>query len=85
MAYSIFLDIRAQKELDSLEALDQIRIAKVIDQLQALGPNSSQLKKLKTPLVGYRKRVGQYRILFDVDNQNLTIYRIRHRKDAYKN
>lgn len=84
MAYNILIDIRAQKELNKLNSLDQIRVAKAIDNLQQLGTESPQLKKLKTPLVGYRKRVGPYRILFDTDADTITIYRIRHRKDAYR-
>ena len=32
----------------------------------------------------YWLRVGDYRILFEIEGEKLIIYRIRHRKDAYK-
>ena len=47
----------------------------------------SRYKKLKGTESSYRLRVGNYRILYEVDSfvMLLTIYRIRHRKDSYKN
>ena len=35
---------------------------------------------------GYRVRVGEYRIIYDVDDaaQVVTVYRIRHRREAYR-
>ncbi len=46
-------------------------------------------KKLKDPLFGtYRFRVGDYRVIFDVDlNGNLQILlilKVKHRKDVYR-
>ncbi|MBI4548151.1 MAG: type II toxin-antitoxin system RelE/ParE family toxin [Ignavibacteriae bacterium] len=32
----------------------------------------------------YRFRVGNYRILFDVESQNIVILHIQHRKDVYR-
>ena len=32
----------------------------------------------------YRLRVGNYRILFEVEGSTVVVYRVRHRKDAYK-
>ena len=47
----------------------------------------SKYKKLKGTKNSYRLRVGNYRILYEVDSSVmlLTIYRIRHRKDSYRN
>jgi len=47
----------------------------------------SRYKKLKGTENSYRLRVGNYRILYEVDSyvMLLTIYRIRHRKDSYRN
>ena len=55
----------------------------------------SKIEMLKTDLTGdvkkltnftpeYRLRVGNYRILFEIENNKIIIYRIIHRKDAYK-
>jgi len=85
MAYKIKLDKRAERQLNKLQTTTQIRIAQSIEALAKLTPNSSGIKKLKAPLLGYRKRSGSYRILFDISDDNvLTIYKIKHRKDAYK-
>ncbi|MBU8901486.1 MAG: type II toxin-antitoxin system RelE/ParE family toxin [Victivallales bacterium] len=32
----------------------------------------------------YRLRVGNYRVLFEVEKDEIKVYRIKHRKDAYK-
>jgi len=42
------------------------------------------VKKLKSPLGGYRLRIGDYRILFVRDGNEVTIYDIGHRKDVYR-
>lgn len=48
-------------------------------------PNPSGSKKLKEGL-GYRLRIGDYRILYTVDFKTdlIEIYKIGHRKDIYK-
>jgi mRNA interferase RelE/StbE len=32
----------------------------------------------------YRLRVGDYRVLFEVEERTIVIYRIRHRREAYR-
>ena len=32
----------------------------------------------------YRLRVGNYRVLFEVDKNQIKVYRIMHRKEVYK-
>ncbi len=42
-------------------------------------------RKLSNFKIGtYRFRIGDYRVIFDVDIQNLVILRIGHRKEIYK-
>jgi mRNA interferase RelE/StbE len=69
----------AIKELDSLNSEMAKRIAKAIDELSLMGRASSNLKSLSPPLIGYRKRVGEYRILFDIYDDTIIIYRISKR------
>jgi mRNA interferase RelE/StbE len=49
-------------------------------------PRPAGAKKLKGRLEGWRVRVGQYRILYQIDDetQTITIARVRHRRDAYR-
>ena len=41
------------------------------------------VKKLTDFTPEYRLRVGAYRVLFEIENDTIIIYRIVHRKDAY--
>ncbi|MDO8624041.1 MAG: type II toxin-antitoxin system RelE/ParE family toxin [bacterium] len=52
----------------------------------ARDPLSSLLhiRKLHPPLPGYRLRIGEYRVLYTLKDDEAQIYRIRHRKDAYR-
>lgn len=40
--------------------------------------------KLHKPFEGYRLRVGVYRVLFMLEKEIITVYSIKHRKDAYR-
>jgi len=42
------------------------------------------VKKLTNFTPEYRMRVGDWRILFEVEGEKIIVYRIRHRKEAYK-
>ena len=42
------------------------------------------VKKLTDFTPEYRLRVGDYRVLFEVDGNTVVVYRILHRKDAYQ-
>ena len=56
-----------------------------IEELQNF-PHLSNIKKLSShPLADFRLRVGNYRILFDVDFDNniIEILKIGHRRDVY--
>ena len=61
-----------------------VKIREGINMLKE-NPRPIGCKKL-TNEEGYRIRVGRYRILYTVDDRNLSvsIYRIAHRKDAYR-
>jgi len=42
------------------------------------------VKQLTNTEPEYRLRVGDYRVLFEVQGDIIVIYRMRHRKDIYK-
>jgi len=73
------------KDLKRISKKNLLKIKKNIEELQEF-PNISQIKSLNNhPLEDYRLRVGDYRILFDVDWKNKEIYilKIDHRKEVY--
>ena len=41
------------------------------------------IKKLTNFTPEYRLRVGNYRVLFEIEEQQILVYRIKHRKEAY--
>ncbi|MBT3207933.1 MAG: type II toxin-antitoxin system RelE/ParE family toxin [Bacteroidetes bacterium] len=46
----------------------------------------NKCKKLKGTEKSYRLRVGNYRVIYEVENliKVVTVYHVRHRKDVYK-
>lgn len=64
--YKVLLKKSIEKSLSGLPKEIRGRIGLALDQLADLGTKASQVKN-QTPLSGYRKRVGDYRILFDCE------------------
>jgi mRNA-degrading endonuclease RelE of RelBE toxin-antitoxin system len=79
----LLLTKQADKELNSLPKVIQKRIILALGELVELGVKASNTKKLQTPFPGFRKRVGDYRILFEVSKEIIIIYRITKRSEAY--
>jgi mRNA interferase RelE/StbE len=42
------------------------------------------MKRLTNFTPEYRLRVGDYRVLFEVEKETILIYRIRHRREVYR-
>ncbi len=84
MSYSIGILRRAQKELAQLPKQEYERIKGTIENLSQ-DPRPQGCKKL-TGREGWRIRVGDYRVIYEIDDtqQTLTILHIGHRRDVYK-
>jgi mRNA interferase RelE/StbE len=85
MSYSVIIENRAQKDFFKLPAHFSAPVRHTIDTL-AGNPRPHGVKKLAGSKDGYRVRVGNYRILYTIDDNRrlVTIYRIRDRKEAYQ-
>jgi mRNA interferase RelE/StbE len=83
--YEIRFTAAANRELRRLPAQVIRRVVAAIDQL-ARDPRPHGAKKLAGSQDTYRLRVGDYRVVYivDDDQQVILITRIRHRKDTYK-
>lgn len=81
--YKILLFAAAKKELESLDKKTKVRIASSLEELKQLGIHAKHTKKLQPPIGGYRMRVGEYRILFDREDDIIVIHHISKRADAY--
>ena len=62
--YNVVLKKRAKKFIDKLSKTEKARVVAAIEQL----PNGEDIKKLKGHSDLLRLRVGDYRIIYTVDN-----------------
>ncbi|MDR0460880.1 MAG: type II toxin-antitoxin system RelE/ParE family toxin [Nitrososphaerota archaeon] len=84
-ATNVFIDKKAQKQLDNLPKNIQSKVCDVIDVLQQEGFSKKlDVKKVKSLTNSFRVRVGTYRVLFLFSSGNtIEIYAILPRKNAY--
>jgi mRNA interferase RelE/StbE len=82
MIYKVEFKPRAFKDLKSLPVTERDRIVAKAEALQ--NDLGGDVKHLTNFTPEYRLRVGNYRVLFEVEGAKVVIYRVRHRKDAYK-
>lgn len=85
MAYEISLSHKAVRQFAKLMRDVQARIHPKIDAL-AEQPRPPGCDKLEGLGDAYRIRVGDYRIVYEIDDarQQITITRIAHRRDVYR-
>lgn len=85
MAYTVELKPSAAKALEALPKPDQRRIAARIDAL-ATDPRPGGAKKLEGEDDLYRIRVGDYRIVYQIQARRLIVLVvcIAHRRDVYR-
>jgi Cytotoxic translational repressor of toxin-antitoxin stability system len=85
MAYRVLLRRSAAHELANLPQPIRRRVARAIDAL-ASDPRPPGAKLLTGPDRIWRLRIGDYRILYRVDDElvQVLVIRVRHRSDAYR-
>ena len=84
MSYSIRIKKSAAKELAHITSNDRVRVIRAIDHLKEHPLSGSSLKG---EYRGIRRiRVGDYRVLYEVSNEDLIILvvRVATREDAYR-
>ena len=72
---------QAIKDLSGLQKLDAARIVKSLSQLEH--GLSGDIKRLTNFTPEYRLRVGNYRVLFEIEGATVVVYRVMHRKHVY--
>jgi mRNA interferase RelE/StbE len=82
--YQVILSAPAKKDLTGLDVTMRQRIAKKLVTL-ADTPRSTDTQKLSSE-EKYRVRVGTFRIVYTIDDQErvVTINRIEHRREVYR-
>ncbi|HYR77169.1 MAG TPA: type II toxin-antitoxin system RelE/ParE family toxin [Pyrinomonadaceae bacterium] len=71
--------------VENLRDLPKTAATQVIRKISRLEDGlTGNIKRLRQADFGYRLRMGDYRILFDVENATIVIQKIGHRKDVYE-
>jgi mRNA interferase RelE/StbE len=83
--YNLIIKNSAKKEMDAISDEQFLKIDAAITTLKINPHPYPQSKKLKGE-DKYRLRVGDYRVVYAVNEKEKTIiiYRVRHRKDVYR-
>lgn len=84
-AYKIFFKKSVWKDFKSIPDKDLTKILSCIESL-GVNPHQSGCKKLSGQ-ERYRLRYGRYRILYSIQDEELTIWivKVGHRKNVYSN
>lgn len=83
--YQLLLGRRAEKDLRGLPATTFQRVLPQIESL-ATEPRPPGCRKLSGSDSDFRIRIGNYRVLYEIDDAERTvrILRVRHRSHAYR-
>ena len=85
MTYRIVITKKAKRDIDALESVVRDRLGKKLLQVSKLSDIFPSVVRLVDSRIGeYRLRIGDYRVLFDLDGRNVVILRVQHRKDVYR-
>ncbi|MEA2047737.1 MAG: type II toxin-antitoxin system RelE/ParE family toxin [Campylobacterota bacterium] len=80
---TVRIDDKAIKDLFKVHKAEAKKILSKIEELEKF-PQVPNIKKLTNFEPPYRLRVGNYRVLFDIEDNDITVYRVKHRKESYK-
>jgi mRNA interferase RelE/StbE len=73
---------RAVKDLRALSGELQRRI---VEKIEALANDlAGDVKKLANHIPQYRLRVGDYRVPFEMEAEVVIVFRVLHRREAYR-
>jgi len=73
---------KAIQDLERLEKVVSSRIYKKVGELKE-NFNSQDVKRLKNSDL-FRLRVGDYRVLFEIEKEAILVLKVGHRKNIYK-
>ena len=73
----------ARAELRAIDREPALQILHCLDRY--IANRAGDVKRLKSPLTGFRLRCGDYRVFFDWKSPaSVQILAVRHRKEAYR-
>lgn len=81
MVYEVLMMPKAIRDLDSLSPEIARRILGKINAMKT--DLAGDVKRLVHFTPAYRLRVGDYRVLFDVQGNRILVQAVKHRREAY--
>ena len=83
MTYRLVYTRRAVKDIEKLDRSVRQRIGKAL--LRYENDPVKYGEKLTDPAIGsYRFRIGDYRVIFDLEGPDIVVLRVGHRRELYK-
>jgi mRNA interferase RelE/StbE len=83
VAYNLVYTKTVSKEIQKLDTVAKRRL-KIKLELLATNPLHYSKKLIHSDLGTYRYRVGDYRVIFDLQDSQIIILRVGHRREIYK-
>jgi len=81
--YELVYTRRAERDIRKLDSKIKDRIAKTL--LRYREEPLTFAEKLTDPVLGeYRYRIGDYRVVFDMEGNEIVVLRVGHRREIYK-
>ena len=86
MPYEVLIEKKAEKDFKNISKINHKRIIAAILTLKD-NPRSVDVRKISGSENYYRVRAGDYRIIYEIDDnkKKVIIFRIRHRREVYEN
>ena len=82
MKYDIQFKPKAVRDIEGLPSRMRARVLARIEEMS--NDLKGDVKRLTNFTPEYRLRIGDYRVLFEIEEETIIIYRIRHRREAYR-
>lgn len=83
MKYELVYTARAVRDIENLDENAKQRIGKTIIRYKE-NPFEYAEKLTDSTLGTHRFRIGDYRIIFDIEGKDIIVLRVGHRKEIYR-
>ena len=83
MTYRLLYTRRAVRDIERLDPKTKDRIGKTLLRYEK-DPVRHAEKLTQSALGSYRFRIGDYRVVFDLEGEEIVVLRVGHRREIYK-
>lgn len=83
MEHKLVYTPRATRDIAKLDQVTQERIKKTLERYKE-SPFDHSRRMVNPALGSYRFRIGEYRVIFDVEDNRIVVLRVGHRREIYR-